>query len=77
MTKKIEHLEKDNQEFKSAAAKTEELTKNLANARRQSVNLEKTLEEVNGERKALMKEKDVEINGLKEQVAGLRAKLSK
>lgn len=75
LTKKLELIEKENQEFKATTAKTEELTKNLQMARRQSVNLEKQLEEVSSDKKALLKDKDQEIAQLREQLSLLKSRM--
>lgn len=57
-------------------ARADELAKNLQAARRQSANLEKALEEINSEKKMVVKDKEQEIAGLREQLNAARARIN-
>lgn len=60
--------------LKASASKADELAKNLTAVRRQSQTLEKTLEEVTNERRSSLKEKELEIAQLRENLIALRSK---
>lgn len=57
-------------------ARADELAKNLQAARRQSANLEKALEEIHSEKKMVVKDKEQEIAGLRDQLNAARARIN-